>query len=654
MKAQIKTVSLLLSFLGVINIMNACASEMTLDVPKKEAAARIQRGDTGFITVADPSRMAELSKIDAALPFYAALLIEEQDADKERTANLLREALNSPVTREAAAAKLAALEPGGADEPRNGAGTDGVGAGRAAVGRRDYNGAMRLFGAALDDGGEVFLADDGLLGDLGKAFLYSSAANAEAGAKLFLAWEEEMREGGRLWALPAGDRDGKRYLLVYYAARMTRRARPAQTGEAEALFGRALALAPDGEQADACIWYILDMALAKNGKTPEKMVGLVQKYAPSWHDPAYFFDFFEKFTHLLCLNRRWDEIAELFPSVRVYGGPETRAKYAFILGNAVELNFLTAAKAAAALGFRKPSSSGPPIPRPEDFYRIAYDSGIIAGTDTTSFYYTAAAARKLGKKPRLNIPDYAEDEGSAGGGITTEFLSGFFTFGAARFAYPYIMASASGLSVPELRSFAKSLAGAERWGESIRLARTYMRRPDYRPNSEDLRICYPLAYAALVSEVSAGTGMDRDTLYGLIRTESLFMPDAVSSAGAVGLTQLMPETARETARRLERNGGPDYFTDGALDLADPALNIHLGALYFERLRNALDSRLLAALSYNGGVNRVRRWRAARPALNEALFLESAGYAETRDYGRQVLAAAEIYRCLSSLRQANVR
>jgi soluble lytic murein transglycosylase len=650
MKTRIKHISILLSFLGV---MNACASETVLDVPKKEAVSRVHRGDIAFITAADPARMGELSKIDAALPFYAALLIEELDADKERTEALLREALNSPAAREAAAQKLAGLGLSDRDEQRNEAYaiTDGITAGRTAVERRDYNSAMRLFKNALDEDERIFLADNGLLGDLGKTFLYSSTANAAAGAKLFLSWEEEIRKNDRLWALPAADRNGKRYLLVYYAARMTRRARPAQTGEAKDLFDRALAIAPDGEQADACIWYILDITLAENNKNPEKTVGFVKKYAPLWHNPAYFLDFFEKFTHLLCLNRRWDEIAELFPYIRAYGSPETIAKYAFIIGNAVELDFLTTEKATAALKSPESGPLRPGSPRPEDFYRIACDSDVVTGADTTSFYYIAASAKKLGKKPRLNIPDYTEDSTGNSrneGDAITEFLSGFFTFGAARFAYPYIMASVSVLPIPELRSFAKSLAEAERWGESIRLARTYMQQPDYKPNPDDLRICYPLAYSPLVAEISVKTGMDKDTLYGLIRTESLFMPNVVSSAGAIGLTQLMPETARETARRLERNGGQDYFTDGILDLTVPALNIHLGALYFERLRDNLNSTLLAALSYNGGMSRIMRWLAARPALNEALFLESVDYAETRDYGRQVLAATEIYRCLSAL------
>jgi soluble lytic murein transglycosylase len=648
MKKQTKNIPMLL-ILAFGGTVNACASETVLDVPMKEAAARIGRGDTAFIIDADPERMTELSKIDGTLPFYAALLIEDRDADKERTANLLREALNNPATRDAAVKKLASLETANAPQNAGDAVTDGVAAGRAAVGHRDYNGAMRLFKEALDKDEMVFLADDGLLGDLGRAFLYSSPANTAAGAKLFLAWEEEIRDDGRLWALPASDRNKKRYLLVYYAARMTRRLRPA-SGEAEVLFDRALAIAPSGEQADACIWYILDIALKKNGKNLEKTVALVKKYARLWHDPPYFFDFFEEFTYQLCSNRRWDEIADLFPHVRVWGGPEIRAKYAFILGNAVELNFLTAEKTAAALGLPESAAFRPYTARPEDFYRIAYDSGVIAGVDISAFYYVSAAAKKLRKKPPLNIPDRAEDGDSGIGSITTEFLSGFFTFGAARFAYPYIIGSVSDLSIPELRSFAKSLAEAERWGESIRLARTYMQHPDYEPNAEDLLICYPLAYSAIVTEISGKTGMDRETLYGLIRTESLFIPDVVSSAGAVGLTQLMPETARETARLLKQNGGLDYFTDDALDLTVPALNIHLGALYFEQLRNRLDSPVLAVLSYNGGVNRIRRWRAARSALNEALFLESVDYSETRGYGRQVLAAAEIYRCLSALRR----
>jgi soluble lytic murein transglycosylase len=395
-------------------------------------------------------------------------------------------------------------------------------------------------------------------------------------------------------------------------------------------------------------------------------------------DKTYFLDFFEKYTHFLCLNQKWDDIAEIFPYIHRYGAPELCAKYAFILGNTVELKFLTPEKAAAALDLpfldKFASEFGGEFggvhggefggvhaqPQPEDFYQIAYDSDSITGNDISSFYYTASAAKKLGKNPRLNIP--VEKDGAIAartqkkiqntyepdGELTKKFLDGFFIFGAGHLAYPYIMENVYALPIAELRSLAESLAEAERWGESIRLTRTYMQRPDYKISLDDLRICYPFAFSHLVKKYARETGMDEALLYGLIRTESLFIPDIVSRAGAVGLTQLMPETARETAQRLARQGGPDYFTDGTLQLSYPDINIHLGSLYFQQLKTSMNGDLLALLSYNGGMNRIRRWRNARPALNDALFLESVDYTETREYGRQVLAAAAIYRCLENL------
>ncbi|MDR0685772.1 MAG: lytic transglycosylase domain-containing protein [Spirochaetaceae bacterium] len=647
MKIQVQNITCLFA-LVLGGALGSCRTERALDMPLKEALGRVRSGDIGFIIDAAPPRVAELSKIHTALPFYAALLLEAEDADNERIELLFLEALKDPITRGAALKRLTTdREEAGAESE-----ADGPAAVRAAVAHKDYNEALRLFSGMREDGDEAFVADKELLGDLGKAFQYAVTPGgtvAAAGAELFLEWESGLRSGSSLWALPENERDERRYLLLYYAGRMRRQL--AEYGAAAELFASALALAPDWEQADACIWYILDTSLVKNGGKTEETAGLIKKYAPFWKNPAYFSDIFEKLTHLLCLNQRWDEAAELFPCIRGYGSREVCAKYAFILGNVVELGLLTPDKAAAALKVVHTDKGPAASPLPADFYRIARDSGVVAGLDTKSFYYTSAAAEKLGEEPRLNIPEDragAERPPQAGRGLTNEFLYGFFLFGAARFAYPYIIEQASELPVQELRVLAELLAAEERWGESIRLARTYMQRPDYTLNRADISICYPLAYSGLVEKFSRETGMDEALLYGLIRTESLFIPDIVSRAGAVGLTQLMPDTARETARRLAGSGGRDYFTEGRLDLSEPALNINLGALYFQRLKEQTGSTLLALLSYNGGMNRIRRWRNARSALNDELFLESIEYAETRNYGPQVLTAAAVYRLLWKL------
>jgi soluble lytic murein transglycosylase len=125
----------------------------------------------------------------------------------------------------------------------------------------------------------------------------------------------------------------------------------------------------------------------------------------------------------------------------------------------------------------------------------------------------------------------------------------------------------------------------------------------------------------------------------------------VSSAGAIGLTQLLPATAQDMAGRIRRRGGPDY-TQGP-DLRNPEVNIHIGAVYFAWLMERMEQPLLAILAYNGGINRIRRWHTADrragslPAggLPLDLFMETIEYRETREYGRKILTAAAVYESL---------
>ncbi|MDR2102939.1 MAG: lytic transglycosylase domain-containing protein, partial [Treponema sp.] len=137
-------------------------------------------------------------------------------------------------------------------------------------------------------------------------------------------------------------------------------------------------------------------------------------------------------------------------------------------------------------------------------------------------------------------------------------------------------------------------------------------------------------------------GLPPEIFYGLIRTESSFIPDISSRVGAVGLSQLMPATAEDMADRIARKGGPDYRKNGKIELRDPQINLHIGAVYLNYLIEHLENPMLALLAYNGGMGRVRRWRAGEPNLPMDLFLETIEYRETREYGRRVLAAAAAY------------
>lgn len=146
---------------------------------------------------------------------------------------------------------------------------------------------------------------------------------------------------------------------------------------------------------------------------------------------------------------------------------------------------------------------------------------------------------------------------------------------------------------------------------------------------------FPRAYADLVVAALGDAAVDADIVYALIRQESFFDPKVVSGAGAVGLMQLMPATARTMGRRLG-------IAATRQSLFDPAVNIRLGVAFFlDRVRSA--GSLSAALAgYNAGPGRAALWMRGFGELGEELFTELIPYTETRDYVRRIQTNAMLY------------
>jgi soluble lytic murein transglycosylase len=184
-----------------------------------------------------------------------------------------------------------------------------------------------------------------------------------------------------------------------------------------------------------------------------------------------------------------------------------------------------------------------------------------------------------------------------------------------------------------LRRWSEALRAAGRYGNSIRLLARYHRLRGTPVSLAEAKMLYPRPFFRLVEEVSRDYGLPEHIFYALVREESYFDPAVSSGAGAVGLAQLMPSTARDIASRI---GMESY------DLTDPEVNLRLGGWYLRHLRGRTESYLRALFAYNGGITRVRRWSRNFGHLPEELVLESIPYAETRHYGRKVLVSAVIY------------
>lgn len=153
---------------------------------------------------------------------------------------------------------------------------------------------------------------------------------------------------------------------------------------------------------------------------------------------------------------------------------------------------------------------------------------------------------------------------------------------------------------------------------------------------------YPLVYSDLVIHHTNVNNLSAGLIYGVMRAESAFNPTVRSPAGAVGLMQLMPATAKMTAH--------EKGTFNAKKLLEPGYNISIGTRHFKDLLKGYDGEEIYAIAaYNAGAASVARWRKAFNRLSMDEFIENIPYQETRDYVKKVYASAATYRQLYGLK-----
>jgi len=162
-----------------------------------------------------------------------------------------------------------------------------------------------------------------------------------------------------------------------------------------------------------------------------------------------------------------------------------------------------------------------------------------------------------------------------------------------------------------------------------------------------LRVIFPWPFRGLIEDEARRQGLDPYLLAALIRQESAFRPQVVSHAGAYGLMQLMPPTARQLAQRL----GIEW--DRRLLVVADA-NLHLGAVHFSNLLERYGGAVEPALAaYNAGATPVRRWLRNPDSDDPVRFIAQISYPETQGYLRTVTRNHALYRALYPSQEVTV-
>ncbi len=161
---------------------------------------------------------------------------------------------------------------------------------------------------------------------------------------------------------------------------------------------------------------------------------------------------------------------------------------------------------------------------------------------------------------------------------------------------------------------------------------------DRTQRSHNFGLRYPVPFHDVFRDYARTHGLDEAWVLGLVRQESRFIADARSSAGAAGLMQLMPRTAKYVAAKI---GLRNYRQK---DVIQVQTNLRLGTGYLKMVLDQLGHPVLASAAYNAGPSRARRWRDAKP-LEGAIYAETIPFGETRDYVKKVMANSVFYSAL---------
>lgn len=147
---------------------------------------------------------------------------------------------------------------------------------------------------------------------------------------------------------------------------------------------------------------------------------------------------------------------------------------------------------------------------------------------------------------------------------------------------------------------------------------------------------YPLSYKTEITKYSKEFGLQQEFVASLINAESGFVANRVSNAGAIGLMQIMPQTAKFVAQELNEKNFDESM------LFCPQTNIRFGCFYLSYLQKKFSDKFTLLCAYNAGEGKVFSWLSAKKYSHDAKALTSCPYSQTTFYAQKVISGQKIY------------
>lgn len=451
--------------------------------------------------------------------------------------------------------------------------------------------------------------------DLGKTFLYGNTQIIR-NAKYFIELAEYFCN------------TPMEFYFWFYAGRFFDKG-SLYTKETTESFINAINSTEDPNLKDNAIWYLFSSSM---NNSVENTIRFIEEYAPKWKDPAYFEDFFDNLSVKLFASGKIGYFYQIYKAIENYASDTTVSQYGYIFARLAQEKLLPAKQETILNAFNKS------IMQIESPYY-----SILARYNLKKFYPDYYNQNFSAIKESDFIDTNTEEREALIDKNADRLLSGYVYFGFPELIYDewksFDCKSISAQTSDFISDFLKkcSTGNDEYYTQSLRIACR---------SKSNLKLMYPKDFENIIDSIALNNDIEPEVLYALVRSESFFNPVVTSSAGAIGLTQLMETTGSDIARKMKIS---QYL------LTDPETNLKFGSFYLKDLiRRCNNNYLLAFFSYNAGITRVRRWQkvsipviGTKTNLPMDLFLETLPYQETREYGRKLLSASVIYKWLYS-------
>lgn len=377
--------------------------------------------------------------------------------------------------------------------------------------------------------------------------------------------------------------------------------------QAKGHFQAALGLAANDVDHQMAAWNWLNAVVQLSPST--SLGAFVQVYSSS-QDPGFYSDVLDRWITGLIQARRWDVLAAVQRDLGPRMPPEDRSALAFVISRLASYGMIDLKREGI----------------------VATPAELLTSVIRVDpFGYEALMARAVLSQD-LEWPSQATDRpailDSKSQNDQTRWLS-MIDFGLGREMAGEVADSDGSLSADWVLRAVTALQKQGLYRPSLQLLARWLRQPGATLTKPLAELYYPTAYSDLVVDRATAESLEPSLLWGLMRQESSFDSDAKSWVGAVGLTQLMPATADETARRMKIK---------SYDLTNPADNVALGARYLSQMIRSQQRIYLALMAYNAGGSRVKTWKQSMGKLPEEIFVEASPFDETRGYVKRILTA----------------